>query len=225
MKYISKIAMFAASLFMMAACETYGDPEVETTAVAPLDGRWICLAYNAADYAADPDAATPVEYVEIWTSNTTNNDSDKIWVNLSRPCKWAHGGYVYAYSVKADCNVKDKTMSITNGKTVEASPYFITTCYYYGAYSGYFYGTDCYSSADLNVTLSSNVTVNGVETASSTADKKYYTDKIVMNFKADADPAAYGSDAIDWVIVGSRWTGWAEDHQKETEWLNNFFGY
>ncbi len=218
MKYIQKFLLFAAVAALMTACETYGDPEVETTAVAPLDGRWICLAYDADEYAANPETAEPVEYVEIWTSNTAENASDKLWVNIARPCYYAHARIVYAYSVKADCDVKNKTISATNASTVEASPYFITTCYYYGAYDGYFYGAECQSYADMSVNIDSQVTVKGIETASSSVDKKYYTDKMVMNVEIP-------EDGINWTIVGARWTGWNQDHQKEVDWLNEFFGY
>lgn len=217
MKYLSKILMILAvvSTFALASCETYGTPEVETTAVAPLDGRWICLAYEYTDYNTNGANATPVEYVEVYTSNTTFNDADKLWVHMG--CYTALGGKLkpFVISAKADCNVGAKSISLTNGKTAVSPSYMASIVFY----EGYPLSRGTVYESNNNITISGEVTINGIKTASSTTTNNYYTDQLIMTVEVTGSTTPARN--IKWVIVGGRYTGWNDDFSDAVDFLNN----
>jgi len=202
------------STFALTSCETYGTPEVGTTAVAPMDGRWICLAYDATAYNANPATATPVDYVEIYTSATTNNDADKLWVHIG--CYKFLGGLLapFVMSGKADCSVSAKTITYS-GQTVQSPPIMASIVHY----NGYPLSRNTVHEAGNNITISGTITIDGIKTASSTTSQSYYTDKILLNVTVTGSATAKRN--INWVIVGGRYTGWDADFPEATTYLNS----
>lgn len=211
------LTVLLAGVFV--SCETYGDPEVERSAVAPMDGRWICYAYDAAEYAANPATATRLELVEIYTSGDVSNASDKLWVNMGYMLR-RYATSIETVSVKADCNVSGRTFSIS-GKTASAPPTFQTPYYattqpagdngkytYLHAYSGYAQNRTTISSADLNVSIpDGQITIDGFDTPSGhKADHIKFTLELSGNTNA--------ADNYKYVIEGHRHTGWDEDYDE-----------
>lgn len=207
MKIVSRLLMMFAAVSALISCETYGDPEVDKTAVAPLDGRWICLLYDNAEYvAADGNVSglTPVTYCEVFGSNTSNNESDKMWFNIVNPVgHWGSHPINATYkcatlSVKLDCNPGARTFSVANTTSVVAPP---------RAQSLLRMGQSTMSLSLDGKTVNikgGSVVVNGYRTPSSDLQgKDYFADAINFELSFDGN---------DYRVVGHRYTGWEEDY-------------
>jgi hypothetical protein len=206
----------------LVSCETYDKtPDIEYSSVAPLDGRWICFAYNPAEYNASPATATRYELVEIYSSGTVDGAPDKLWLHIGYMLRRG-ATTIETVSVKVDCNVAGKTFGISGGKTAAAPPMF-TTPYYatttgtktaagvynnLHVYSGYPQNRPTYSKANLNVNITGGViTMNGYQTPTGySADHIKFTIELTGN--ADA------ADNYSYVIEGHRHTGWANDYDE-----------
>lgn len=201
----------------LVSCETYGTPEVELSSVAPLDGRWICYAFDYDDYKANPTTATRLELVEIYSSGTADNAPDKLWLHIGYMLQ-NNAMTIETISVKVDCSPKAGTFSLSNGKTVLAPPYFSSPYYrttdpfynhptygridYYflHLYSGYPQMRPTKSTADDTVNITEGkVTVNGFNTPTG-----YKSDHIEFVLEL---PGVY-----KYVIEGHRHTGWTDDY-------------
>lgn len=229
MKNILKLFVITISLAgVFVSCETYGEPEVKYSSVAPMDGRWICYAYDAAEYAASPATATRLELVEIYSSGTVDNAPDKLWLHIGYMLQ-NKAQQISTVSVKANCNVSGKTFTISGGKTAAAppsfqTPYYYTTClptdkpatadldpdqyYYLHAYSGYPQNRPTISTAGLNVSIpDGQITIGGFTTPTGfSADHIKFTLELSGNTNA--------ADNYKYVIEGHRHTGWDEDYDE-----------
>ena len=198
---------------ILASCETYGDPEVELSNVHPIDGRWICYAFDYDDYTANPTTAVRLELVEIYSTGTADRAPDKIWLHIGYMLRQLSVN-IETVSVKVDCNPKLGAFSIIDGKTGEA-PTGFTTVYYGTSHTnkepdGSYRNLHRYSGltmavatvpvpADVDITISDGkVTIDGYNTPTG-----YKADHIV--FTLDMGNYKY-------VIEGHRRTGWADDY-------------
>ena len=220
MKILSKLLMGCSLVVALASCETYGDPEVGHTAVAPLDGRWVCLAYDYDAYQVSGDSTAPLELIEVYSSNTTNNSKTEMWMHVVNPLVKAP--YARMLSVKVNCNVRNKTFSMDSTTSVIAPSKFNSV---FNNYSP----VPVYSMTGYNVALTGGqVILNGWETATSTATKKYYSDKIIFTLEysgTDPTPALatqFGAEHQKYVIVGNRYTGWSEDYGYIADFINAY---
>lgn len=216
------IITFLSVSALLASCDTYGDPKVGKTAVAPLDGRWICLLYEYDDYSARQENGTPLEYAEVWASNTSANDANKMWHNVVFPLSPIEGfeldqdgDPIYTcevLSIKIDCNPGALTFSANSIASVTPPVYaYNLLAFTAGA-------TNPVMTGWRATITDAKVTLNGWETASSTADKKYYTDKIV--YTLELDHAING--VTKFVVVGNRYTGWEDDYRYITEFVTDY---
>jgi hypothetical protein len=94
MKQIKHLFFLLVSLVTLAACETYGDYEIEYTPIHPLGGQ-----YRITVYEGDQQVYRNYCYI----GNTTDNDTDKCWIrigayNFAATNPWSING-------KIDCNV------------------------------------------------------------------------------------------------------------------------
>lgn len=108
--------LFAGALVAMgcASCETYDVDDPDMTAVADLDGQWICFAYES----SAPD--TPVTVFDILVTNTTNNAADAMWMTIA-DCDYSASGnprYLDALQFKLSCDNSALTFSCTSAEEI-----------------------------------------------------------------------------------------------------------
>ncbi|MDR2911965.1 MAG: hypothetical protein LBV38_01500 [Alistipes sp.] len=221
MKNIFKVLVSTVAFAgVLVSCETYGDPDVDMSGVAPLDGRWICYAYDAAEYAASPATATRLELVEVYSSGTVDNAPDKLWLHVGYMLR-ENAMTISTVSVKADCNVSAKTFQMS-GQTSVAPPLFVTPYYrttdvtknsageftYLHAYAGYGQNRPTAYKAGMNVSVSDGqVTLGGFDTPSGHKSDHI---KFTLELSGNTDAA----DNYKYVIEGHRHTGWDADYDE-----------
>lgn len=209
MKNILKllIAMLAVGV---VSCETYEVDDPDTTAVAPLDGRYICWAYDYDEYiaAADKSTVQPVDFFETRICATGNNDSDKIWIYVT--------SFIQAYpfadcvAAKIPCNVGARSFSAADVAN-EAAPAVI---YNWLLGQGYYTLDGRYGLTPYSVTITDGrVVIDGYDTPSG-----YKADAISFGFER----VAQNEDGEDgkFMVVGHRYTGWAEDYEEFTRFID-----
>ena len=76
MKQINKLLVILLALVTFSSCETYGDYEIEYTAIYPLCGEWVVNGTGE-------DCGVLAEGVTCNTYNTTDDATDKMWIKMS----------------------------------------------------------------------------------------------------------------------------------------------
>ena len=76
MKQINKLLVILLALVTFSSCETYGDYEIEYTAIYPLCGEWVVNVTGE-------DGGVLAEGVTCNTYNTTDDATDKMWIKMS----------------------------------------------------------------------------------------------------------------------------------------------
>ena len=76
MKQINKLLVILLALVTFSSCETYGDYEIEYTAIYPLCGEWVVNVTGE-------DGGVLAEGVTFNTYNTTDYATDKMWIKMS----------------------------------------------------------------------------------------------------------------------------------------------
>ena len=76
MKQINKLLVILLALVTFSSCETYGDYEIEYTAIYPLCGEWVVNVTGE-------DGSVLAEGVTCNTYNTTDDATDKMWIKMS----------------------------------------------------------------------------------------------------------------------------------------------
>ncbi len=106
MKKEKLILLVLGIVFILSSCETLKDPEVEYGPVYPLSAEWIVrfIAPNA-KVAADTSS-----FSTVTISNTADNSTSSLWIR-----KTGSNALVGAFTVKAACNVPEKTFSVSGG--------------------------------------------------------------------------------------------------------------
>lgn len=92
--------------------KTYDVDDPDMTAVADLDGQWICFAYES----SAPD--TPVTVFDILVTNTTDNAADAMWMTIA-DCDYSASGnprYLDALQFKLSCDNSALTFSLHFGR-------------------------------------------------------------------------------------------------------------
>ena len=74
MKQINKLLVILLALVTFSSCGTYGDYEIEYTAIYPLCGEWVVNVTGE-------DGGVLAEGVTCNTYNTTDDATDKMWIN------------------------------------------------------------------------------------------------------------------------------------------------
>lgn len=201
------IAMLAVGV---VACETYKVDDPDTTVVAPLDGRYICWAYDYDEYVAAADKSTvePVDFFETRICATTDNDTDKVWIYVTSFLNT----YPFADCVaaKIPCNVGARSFSAV-GVENEAAPAVI---YNWLQGQGYYTLDGRYGLTPYSVTVTEgHVVLNGYDTPTG-----YKADAISFGFER----VALNEDGEDgkFMVVGHRYTGWAEDYEEFTKFID-----
>lgn len=209
--------LFALCAAVFTSCETYGDPEIEYTAVAPLDGRWVCLMYEYADFKANGENAAPRELVEVWASNTADNVPDKMWHNMvfpMAPAIWEadnsvllndDGDRIFSaidvLSIKIDSDPVGRTFGATNTVGVPPASSMVSPLYYAGTTA---VSTRYTVMTGWKATITEAAVIeDGVTMASGTV-----TDKI--SYAIEFDHPINGVSKFQ--VVGNRYTLWAEDY-------------
>ena len=213
MKKILKMLFAVVLAFGFAACETYKADDPEMTAVADLDGQWICFAYDASDLT------TPVTVFDILVTNTTNNDADAMWMTLT-DCKIEHyttntqdqisAIFLDALQFRLSCNTKDLTFSCSESDASQpqfCNNIYLGMTYYTAGYSGYV-DRDGYK---VTVT-GGKVVKNGVVT------KTGYKAVAIEFTYSRTNPDATMKEYVD---KGMKNTGWNEDMQDYSDFIDN----
>lgn len=76
MKQINKLLVILLALVTFSSCETYGDYEIEYTAIYPLCGEWVVNVTGE-------DGGVLAEGVTCNTYNTIDDATDKMWIKMS----------------------------------------------------------------------------------------------------------------------------------------------
>ena len=76
MKQINKLLVILLALVTFSSCETYGDYEIEYTAIYPLCVEWVVNVTGE-------DGGVLAEGVTCNTYNTTDDATDKMWIKMS----------------------------------------------------------------------------------------------------------------------------------------------
>ena len=76
MKQINKLLVILLALVTFSSCETYGDYEIEYTAIYPLCGEWVVNVTGE-------DGGVLAEGVTCNTYNTTDDATDKIHCDVA----------------------------------------------------------------------------------------------------------------------------------------------
>ena len=76
MKQINKLLVILLALVTFSSCETYGDYEIEYTAIYPLCGEWVVNVTGE-------DGGVLAEGVTCNTYNATDDATDKMWIKMS----------------------------------------------------------------------------------------------------------------------------------------------
>jgi hypothetical protein len=221
MKNVLKIGMvLALCAATFTSCETYGDPDIEYTAVAPLDGRWICMMYDYNEFKAQGENAVPREFVEVWASNTSENVADKMWHNMVfplAPAAWEVGGesilpYVDILSIKVDSDPGNLTFGVTNAVGTTPPPNVASPLYYNGVMGPVPTRLTVMTGWEATIT-EAQVKQNGFTGTSGTiADK--------ISYAIELDHAIRGVSKF--MVVGHRYTMWAEDYLYIDEFVDNY---
>ena len=192
MKKILKMLFAVVLAFGFAACETYKADDTEMTAVADFDGQWICFAYDA------DDLTTPVTVFDILVTNTTNNDADAMWMTLT-DCKIEHYttntqdqiSAIFLDALQFRLSCNTKDLTFSCSESDASQPQFCNNIY-------------------LGMTY--KVVKNGVDTKT--------------GYKADAIEFTYSRTNPDatmkeYVVKGMKNTGWNEDMQDYSDFIDN----
>ena len=75
MKQINKLLVILLALVTFSSCETYGDYEIEYTAIYPLCGEWVVNVTGE-------DGSVLAEGVTCNTYNTTDDAADKMLIKM-----------------------------------------------------------------------------------------------------------------------------------------------
>ena len=209
MKNILK-SLLALAAVAAVSCETYDVEAPDMTAVAPLDGRYICWAYDYDEYAAasDKSAVEPVNFYETRISATEGNDSDKIWIYVTE--------YLNNYPLadctcaKIGCNVSARTFSAAGVANTE-SPAIM-----FNPLLGQGYYTIDYRAgfASYKVTIGDGkLELKGYDTPTG-----HKADAISFSFERAAQDG--NGESIKLMIVGHRSTGWGEDYEDFNDFID-----
>ena len=76
MKQINKLLVILLALVTFSSCETYGDYEIEYTAIYPLCGEWVVNVTGE-------DGGVLAEGGTCNTYNTNDDATDKMWIKMS----------------------------------------------------------------------------------------------------------------------------------------------
>lgn len=215
MKKILKM-LFAGILGLgFVACETYKADDPDMTAVSDFDGQWICFGYDASD------TSTPVTVFVVEVTNTTFDDSDAMWMTIvdsDFPSVSGDSRFLDALRFKSSCDPGSLTFSCSS---VDASQ--PNTCpniyiysmgagyasYYTAAYQG-FVPVDGYKVSVTN----GKVIKNGIDTKTG-----YKADAIEFNYsRTNPDQTTK-----QYVVKGMKNTGWEEDMEDYTDFINANF--
>ncbi len=202
--------LFAGALVAMgcASCETYDVDDPDMTAVADLDGQWICFAYES----SAPD--TPVTVFDILVTNTTDNAADAMWMTIA-DCDYSASGnprYLDALQFKLSCDNSALTFSCTSAEAVQPR-----TCHNIYLGQGYYTAgyTGAVASQGYTVTVTGGkVTKNGVDTKT--------------GYKADAIEFGYtrtnpDGSTVSYTVKGMKNTGWEEDMKDYSDFIDANF--
>ncbi len=232
--YLGIGALAACSL---ASCETYKVDEPGKTAVAWLDGRFVCAA------SLTPDFSDTVSVFDIKITNTTENDSDKAWMfitdysvensyksllrkglsdaaakNYSYNRYAALGGVVFcpaAYQFCFSCDEASKTFSVSGVQATEPDYVLNETFNYYVGQTYHYYSSASYVEVynDFTVDLTDGqLVVDGVDTPTG-----YKSDSISFTVTITNDDDA--SDVQKYYVSGMRYTGWGDDVKNYQNWI------
>lgn len=214
MKNILKVlvAMLAVAA---VSCETYEVEDPDTTAVAPLDGRYICWAYDYDEYVAAADKTTvePLNFFETRISATESNDPNKVWIYVSEYLNWYP--YTDCTCAKIDCNVATLSFSASGVKNTMAPAVIFNPLQGGGYYTlDYYYNANTGTYPQYIVTITDGkIVLNGLDTPTG-----YKTDAISFAFeRVDED-----GDSEKFMVVGGRYTGWSEDYQDFEDFIDAY---
>lgn len=190
------------------SCETYHVEEPDTVSVAPLDGRYVCWAYDYDEYmaAADKSAVEPVNFFETRISVTESGVADKVWIYVSEFL------YNYPYAdctcAKIDCDVASLTFWADGVENTESPAIMFNPLLAQG-----YYTTDFINGFyPYTVTITEGkVVLNGQDTPSG-----YKTDAISYVFER-VDEDGYSEK---YMVIGGRYTGWSEDYQDFEDFID-----
>ncbi len=209
MKNILKL-LIAAVAAGAASCETYDVENPDMSVVAPLDGRYICWAYDYDEYAAATNKNTvePVNFYETRISVTESNATDKVWIYVTEYLK--HNPYADCTCVKIDCNAKGLSFSASNIDNVTAP----ATIFNPLQHTGYYTLDGSAGFTPYKVTISDGKLVfNGYDTPTG-----YKADAISFTFERVAQDDK--GENIKLMIVGHRYTGWGEDYKEFNDFID-----
>lgn len=202
MKNIFRFSALVAAIMSLVACETYKVEAPEYTAIKGVDGQYVCFAYDKSDQSE------PVTVFHVEVTNTTDNANDTAIFTITDCDPGVYGSYMLdAIRFKASCSPAEGTFSANAVSATE--PY---TCY------NVHYGQGYYTFAGRNNrTQQYKVTINGKVTKDG---------KDVSNGKkADTIEFTYSraypdGDVEEYVVKGTRNTGWEEDMIEYSEWMD-----
>ena len=212
------------------SCETYHVDEPDTVSVAPLDGRYVCWAYDYEEYmaAADKSAVEPVNFFETRIAVTESGAADKVWVYVNEYFRGLMFGFnskgsptiandlVDCTCVKADCSVAGLSFS-ANGVDNSLAPTVMFTPILGGGantYDYYNYARYGIPYPEYRVTImNGKIEPNGTDTPS--------------GYKSDS--ISYGYERVDknsgesekYMVVGYRYTGWSEDFMDFEDFIDD----
>lgn len=104
----TKLILFVLGIaFILSSCETLKEPKVEYGPVFPLSAEWIVrfIVPNPTGIAADTSA-----FATMTAFNDASNSNTALWLR-----KTGSNAMVGAFTVKATCNVPEKSFNISNG--------------------------------------------------------------------------------------------------------------
>ena len=214
---LKSLAACAAAVLALASCETYRVEAPEVTAVADVDGNYICLAYDA--------SAKPVSLFDITITNTAANEPDRVWVTLV-DYGYAKQRFVEKFGAEAftkalatpdairfDARYDSATGTLT-ATSVKAED--TSTCRNLKQEKGYYtcaYMYKEFGMSSYTVSFSAKVTKDGVDTATG-----YKSDKIEITSYSrsnDSMSLTYASAS------GMKNTGWGDDMKEYADFIDN----
>lgn len=210
MKNILKL-LIAAVAAGAASCETYDVENPDMSVVAPLDGRYICWAYDYDEYAAagDKSAVEPVNFYETRISVTESNASDKVWIYVTEYLN--NHPYADCTCAKIDCNVKGLSFSASNIDNVTAPATIFNPLLGQGYYT---LDGATGSTTPYKMTVGDGkVVLNGYDTPTG-----HKADAISFSFERVAQDE--NGESIKLMIVGHRYTGWGEDYEEFNRFID-----
>lgn len=211
MKNILKL-LIAAVAIGAASCETYDVENPEMSVVAPLDGRYICWAYDYDEYAeaTNKNTVKPVNFYETRISVTESNATDKVWIYVTEYLK--NTPYADCTCAKIDCDVKGLSFSALNIDNVTAPATIFNPVLGQGYYT---LDGATGATAPYKVTIGNGkLVLNGYDTPTG-----YKADAISFTFERKAQDDQ--GESIKLMIVGHRYTGWGEDYKAFNDFIDN----